>query len=614
MTIIEQPVINIVDLEIYAPTGGFILGVHRFGDEFGDGTETYEWQRYTPNITRINGRRGGIRDGITNSIDVGIFTITLLNDADPLLDYKIRPNVPIRFKLTDPESSSEESSSEDDTNTILYTGKIDDVDVSYSFNKNTGAFNRFVTITTVDAVRSHANTMRYGAGGLDDDESWEDRIDRLAASSVEPINIPPGGTDILKYSLNAGVYFLVGGGSVNNFDGWTRFGGLAANTLEDQWTPGFGGGLIYETSADPNAGSWPRNIAANTYGLKRTVNGLTPGKTYRLNAKGRFRSYYDTGGITAGTGRHVDQYKLGVTGIGDGANGNITGDSVADLPPGTPVYDLPEYEFVATSTSHEIKITMSEAIARAHVGGGLQQFELFREYWETITLHEVAGISDYRLSPIVYESNLVNHFNVACDSVGAFWWVDKLGVTQFKGDLDSEGVAATFSDDTETEAALHYIDITTSYDTRNTANDIQMYNHSMQDDPDNPGNNIAYDIIHQFTNETSIASYGHHLDTIHTSIYTDIGYENAVALRGAELIDQYKRPKKTINQIIWNAQEAPQALAQIDIYSQINVIFDGQQQLSRVVGIRMEVQPTRWLVTLDLAPERGTSLEPIPPL
>lgn len=597
----ESPVISFLRVELWTSDDyQFIWGVSKWGDNFGDGSPSYGWEDYTCGVTQANINRGGIKDVIKNNIDVGTLSM-VMKDINPNIDRNLYANAKIRVINTLNDK-------------VLFTGKIADYDLDYSFDKNTGNKITWLTVLAVDAISNVAKTNRFGAGAVGASESWEDRIARLAESTQEDIELPVEGAGTVIYSLYTNIWLGPGGGGGLDFDGWTRFGGLAANSQVDVWSPQIGvgyNGLMYGTSVVISY-NWatPFPVAANTYGLKRTITGLTIGKTYRLNARGRFMAYDDTGAVISGATKHVDQYQLGVIGIGYGSNGNITNDYAGDLPPGTTAYDLPEYEFVATSTSHEIAIRMSEAISRTHVGGGLQQFELFREIWESITVTEDAGASDYQLRSLKYESSLRNHFNVACDSIGAFWWVDANNVIRFKADLDNEGIKEIFTDKAaqRDDGALSYIDIDQRLSTRDVANDIAIINHGIKDDPENPGETLVDDQTTQKTGRISVLSYGAKAASIDISLKDDGGYVGSVDNRGQVLLDEYRNPKERIYQITWNVQEDTSHLGLVDLYDQVMIYHDDRHQQSRVTGIKHRITPTRMITTYDVMPDFGAEL------
>lgn len=184
----EQPVIRLVEVELRTPTGGFILGQSHLNiDGLGSGADL-TWAPYLADSTSVEAVRGGKRAGVTNTMDVGTMTVSLLNAANPLTNPFVQPNVPVRLRS---KGDSEP----------FFTGTLSDVDMTHEVDKSTGEVFTFVTLVVVDAVQAHANTNRYGAVSPDGYERWESRIARLAASSAVPINAPVVDAPVVKYSL-----------------------------------------------------------------------------------------------------------------------------------------------------------------------------------------------------------------------------------------------------------------------------------------------------------------------------------------------------------------------------------------------------------------------------
>lgn len=73
--------------------------------------------------------------------------------------------------------------------------------------------------------------------------------------------------------------------------------------------------------------------------------------------------------------------------------------------------------------------------------------------------------------------------------------------------------------------------------------------------------------------------------------------------RIAEILSGTSTPEQVITRVTWNAQDRPALAATLDVQDRISVAFQGQTQLSRIVGIRHDITPTRWLMTLELAKE-----------
>lgn len=184
----EGPVLPLVRVEILTPTGGFILGRSRLDvDNLGDGDEELQWADYLAVARVVNIKRGGKRSGIVSTMAVGTLNMTLVNAGDPSDDPAMTPNTPIRLRSV--------------AGVVIYTGVVQDIDLTYELRKETGEMNTFVTITAADAVQQHANTPRYGAIAPEGYERWEARIARLSLSSQAPVNPPQVDEPTLRYAL-----------------------------------------------------------------------------------------------------------------------------------------------------------------------------------------------------------------------------------------------------------------------------------------------------------------------------------------------------------------------------------------------------------------------------
>ncbi|RAZ34828.1 hypothetical protein DO944_03120 [Microbacterium sp. SMR1] len=206
-------------------------------------------------------------------------------------------------------------------------------------------------------------------------------------------------------------------------------------------------GLIRETQA--KTPSTEVNVAQYGIGIRRTVDGLTPGRTYTVRAT-----------AVALAPAAVDNYAIGVEGVGFAPYGDL------ELPGETT--PLPEFEFVATAETHVI------VIASEPVWGQIEGFvEATGFYGVEIT--EDRSASPYRLQSTVYESTLANHFSLACNSVGAVWFVDAHDRAQFRQFPKDSPVRAVFSD-TRAPGHFEYVDAQQAWDTKNTITRLESAN------------------------------------------------------------------------------------------------------------------------------------------
>jgi hypothetical protein len=86
--------------------------------------------------------------------------------------------------------------------TPLFTGRVAYLTAVYPMDKATGTSRAMTQVTAADAVGIHVSTMRYGVDlGVDTNETFEERIDRLADSAQAPVEVPVIGAPREVYSF-----------------------------------------------------------------------------------------------------------------------------------------------------------------------------------------------------------------------------------------------------------------------------------------------------------------------------------------------------------------------------------------------------------------------------
>ena len=209
------------------------------------------------------------------------------------------------------------------------------------------------------------------------------------------------------------------------------------------------------------------------------------------------------------------------------------------------------------------------------------------------------------LQDLVYASTLSNHFDVACNSVGAYWWVDRDNVTQFRPQLANDEVVAKFYDVLQPADALnvYFTGIQASYDTKNVVNNLTMTNHGTKFDAAT-GYGISDDITYIDNNITSQATWGSRGSTVDTSIYNGPGYTTAIQDRATQILTDYGTPEVSIQSVTFDALKNLNFAWTIDLYSRVQVIFKGITYNCRVTGIHHDISPDGWITTLTLRKER----------
>lgn len=318
-------------------------------------------------------------------------------------------------------------------------------------------------------------------------------LDVGVSSTRELSSLNPGGAYYVKVAaVNAagvGDYsttqLVVLVAEIGDLDGWASFGTLPGG-LTPIVTGALRRGSIYPLGAYAPVGllreiqsSGSGSVTAAAHGIQRTFTGLVVGRTYKLN--GTALSLRDT--TPAG-----NLYRFAVTGIGSGSNAT-TSDT-------THPQTIPEYTFVATATSHVVQIQLNEAAAWSGAGW----FEAVGFYG--IALTEIPNASPYRLQDVALEAGLNDHYSVACDTIGAVWWVDSDDVTQFRQVADDSAIRATFTD-VRAQGELEYIDLQASYDTRNVVNTLQVNNHGRD-----AGTGDALDTTYETADDDAVDEWG----------------------------------------------------------------------------------------------------------
>lgn len=446
-----------------------------------------------------------------------------------------------------------------------FTGKIADVDYELVYDRRTKRMVKLVTIVAVDAVQAHSNTQRYGAISGHGGEPWEARLERLAVSAVEPVVVPyvaPGEV----------VYDLASSGT----DSWGNFGTLPAGISESAVARTTLGFLDRSQVYRETVTTVDTLVKGGTVGITRSITGLTVGRTYTVAARG---GYY---GVHPATDLYVpNRYRLAVLEIGPGA-------PVTFWERGYP-YEFPVFQFVATQTTHTLAVLLAEDVNVLAAAGLAEALGI-----EAITVTEWQTQSSYLMADQGVDGSLAEHFDLACLSAGAWWWVDSDGFTQFSTDLASVPEIPQFTE------ANYLQNPVRAYDTRAVVNDLSVTQHTIGVVDEDTGELGPIETDHNYKDITSIASWGARSEDVDLAVYDQDVYSGSLKRRSRELLAEHAQPELTIYEITWNAQENWALASQLDIYSPIDVVLGGEVQESRVISLKHVLTPTRWLITIGL--------------
>lgn len=399
------------------------------------------------------------------------------------------------------------------------------------------------------------DVLQHAVAGLAGGRYWHARVAARTAGGVN------------AYSASRSTLLVL---SAGDLDGWTRYGQLPASIstytaegIRRGTDPGGRQALILESLSTDAA-----QLPADAHGIERTVTGLTVGRAYRFQASAQL-----TGAPLA------DVYRLRVVGEGDAPAVTVG----ADLTP------LGNIEFVADATTATLQILLAEPIS---VAGATDEIE--RVAFSGIRLLELVTDYPVRLRETVYESNLANHFDLACNSVGASWYVGKNGVTRFRLPGAALPVSAVFTDETD-DTALHYVDVAAAYDTRGMVNRLDVTNYGVDETRENEQNDELV-----VSSADSIGTYGVRSARLEVNLWDQAPYDDSLNARLAELLDAADEPRLFISSLRWNAQEDLAAANALDVGQRVIVRFNGTEQDSQIVALQHDITPRRWMVTVTL--------------
>jgi len=277
-------------------------------------------------------------------------------------------------------------------------------------------------------------------------------------------------------------------------NGWANFGSHGHSTF--QLTHTVIKALVPETGLQRKATSTSAtgNYAIGNFGIEKTYTDLIVGRSYVLTGKAILLIASPPGNI----------YRFAVNGIGNGSSVTLTSTTVGAT--------IPAYTFTATSTTHTVQIQLAESV-NAIVG--VMEHVAFYDYAITRTATDLA----YRLQDNMVNKTLLKHFDLATQSVGAAWWVDKNNVTQFAQDFDSVAPSCVFSDILE-DGNIYFNNIGVSFDTSALVNQIIFENYGKRKALQGGGGFEGYTVTWVDGDNTSVEEWGARQFELETNLYT----------------------------------------------------------------------------------------------
>lgn len=311
--------------------------------------------------------------------------------------------------------------------------------------------------------------------------------------------------------------------SMADLDGWVKYGTVSGLTqtltrkapvwstsAEDvDITPL---PLTYGMALHLTSTATSTTIPTGTVGIKKTITGLDVGEQYKVTVGSLLNAMYpwNVDGAT------LDKWKIKVNTTVPTVSSTFT--TLQNYPGG----DLFEVSFYATSTTHEIKIELSETVV---VSTSLSESIVF----PAITVEKTVNDAEFKVQDTVFKGSVAEHFDLVTNSVDAKWWVDKENKVHFKRDFGGLVPIATFTDtDLNDETKLHYKDISVSKTTKNLINTIELNNLGATIDAKKTTELEARDVKWIDRDETSVATYGFRSTSLTTNIYQPQANTNRV--------------------------------------------------------------------------------------
>jgi len=375
------------------------------------------------------------------------------------------------------------------------------------------------------------------------------------------------------------------GGDTFRF-GISKFGDLFSNTYNsNQWVNYINDAtqISYDRGAVSNGASSTAQVGLMRMTLRNAGNPMTD---YIIRAGRKFRLKYDTETLFTGT---------------------------LTKAPGRIVRNKTTYnQYFTIQFADAVK---KLAGLRAYGAGGLSEpYETFEEriarlldtYDGPVELPTGSAYPTYRLGATVYEGSLAAHLDLACNSVGASWYIDKLGQLRFITSL-TDYVTAVFTDGTHTETVENpfaYYNLNIEYDDKNHINYLEIDNKRIIENPNDAGVEMANDLKTVFSDGASLKANGILKDTLDATIYDEGIYSGSVARRAAEILAQYADPQPTITKIFFNMQENFLA-TQLETLHLVTCWLEGEKHTLRVTGLNAKItaRSKEWLIELDVIKE-----------
>lgn len=554
--------IDMPDVLLQTPAGGFIVGVNVVGDTI-DAPVPQIWIPVrSAGLAAISIRRGHPNKGLSG-YGPGTATLTFV-DRDGSLNYPGNPMVVpgIPLKIVNPSDGD-----------AIFTGTS--ADITFDYSPETGE--TVMTIHCVDHMATLENHTLYGmrppSGNpwVAGSETFEARIQRISSRTPVTFAAIPGrptalagleldgftGVNQTPYPLNIGFDAT----SDTGFAGYIK-------TVSGTGT-GAPGGLV----------GWQFHVAGLV--VKRYI--LQADLIRPAGSSGWWYGEVRAGGVVTGHST-ISTWEAPEGGF---QRGTIQFEFLGHWNPDTCIV---RFMAEADRTAHPSTMTSLTV--------------------EKLTIHDATSAGLF-LSATVYETSAAQHLTMAADTVGGYWYVDRNNRVRVTwGDSPRPVTEYWFNHFIEPEwnpTDIPYGDLITTYSTADITNRINFTNHSMYPDASAIDPGQARDTTHEYADIASTIKNLPREVTLDVNAFTtdDADLPAVLERRAAEILGTRSTIQYLPSSLRFRAHEHATKATRLDLTQIISIITPTAVHTARVIGIDHDITPYEWLCTLELEPARN---------
>lgn len=199
-----------------------------------------------------------------------------------------------------------------------------------------------------------------------------------------------------------------------------------------------------------------------------------------------------------------------------------------------------------------------------------------------------------------YESTLLNHLQMAADSAGGWFYVDRAGVVQ----IGPSGTAPTapvmkFSSRKSTDpSVLSYTELRYLFDDSAIVNELTLSNRYWGLNTQGQEEGLTKDT--RYSEPISVATYG----TVRAGLDTNLLNQSDQDALAQSLLNKYSRPSNHVASLTFVATNEVERAAALEPYQVVTVHFANkyfeETDNHRILNIEHQIKGDQWFTTLEL--------------